>query len=152
MSKLSFAPACLSVIALSALVGCAGTMHAEPRVDNAALPDAVRVPAGQAQSLYTTGTGEITYECREKKAGGGHEWAFVAPAAAGPAHPGRGRGGEEGRELHPAPQAGRRGGPRPALRRRAGGPQAGRALPRRLRLLQARHVMPPPAVTGGGRT
>lgn len=81
MSKLSFAPACLSAIALSALTGCAGTMHAEPRVDNAALPDAVRVPAGQVQSLYTTGTGEITYECREKKAGGGHEWAFVAPVA-----------------------------------------------------------------------
>ena len=81
MSKLSFAPACLSALALSALTGCAGMMPAEPRVDNATLPDAVRVPAGQAQSLYTTGTGEITYECREKKAGGGHEWAFVAPVA-----------------------------------------------------------------------
>lgn len=81
MSKLSFAPACLTAIALSALAGCAGMTSTEPRVDNAALPEAVRVPAGQTQVLHTTGTGEITYECREKKAGGGHEWAFVAPVA-----------------------------------------------------------------------
>lgn len=71
----------IALLAAGALSGCASRMSTEPRVDNATLPDAIRVPAGHAQSLYTTGTGEITYECREKKAGSGHEWAFVAPVA-----------------------------------------------------------------------
>ena len=52
------------------------------KVDNAALPEAVRVPAGQKMMMATTGVGEITYECREKKdMAGAHEWAFVAPVA-----------------------------------------------------------------------
>ena len=51
-------------------------------VDNAALPEPVRVPAGQKVRLVTTGVGEITYECREKaNAAGQYEWAFVAPVA-----------------------------------------------------------------------
>lgn len=51
-------------------------------VDNAMLPEAVRVPAGLRQTMATTGVGEITYECREKKdPAGGHEWVFVAPVA-----------------------------------------------------------------------
>lgn len=67
--------------ALTTLTGCAGLLPAtDPRVDPSTLPESIRVPAGHVQSLYTTGVGEITYECREKK-GGGHEWAFVAPLA-----------------------------------------------------------------------
>jgi len=55
------------------------TMH---KVDNAALPEAVRVPAGQSMRMVTSGVGEITYECREKAAAADqYEWAFVAPAA-----------------------------------------------------------------------
>lgn len=51
-------------------------------VDNMALPEAVRVPAGQTLKMLTTGVGEITYECREKKdMAGQHEWVFVAPVA-----------------------------------------------------------------------
>jgi hypothetical protein len=51
-------------------------------VDNAALPESVRVPPGQALKLLTTGVGEITYECREKAdMPGQHAWAFVAPVA-----------------------------------------------------------------------
>jgi hypothetical protein len=51
-------------------------------VDNATLPEPVRVPAGQKVRLVTTGVGEITYECREKAtAAGQFEWAFVAPVA-----------------------------------------------------------------------
>ena len=52
------------------------------KVDNAALPEAVRVPAGQKVTMTTTGIGEITCECREKKdMAGQHEWAFVGPVA-----------------------------------------------------------------------
>jgi hypothetical protein len=53
------------------------------RVDNMALPEAVRVPGGEMQKMWTVGVGEITYECREKAAMAGQfEWAFVAPTAA----------------------------------------------------------------------
>ncbi|MEY2837915.1 MAG: hypothetical protein RJB60_214 [Pseudomonadota bacterium] len=61
------------------LVACAMA----PKIDNAALPEAVRVPAGQVQSGYTvTSGGEITYECRAKKdMADQFEWAFVGPVA-----------------------------------------------------------------------
>lgn len=53
-----------------------------PTVDNAALPEPVRVPAGHKPLLSATGVGELTYECREKKdAAGVFEWAFVGPVA-----------------------------------------------------------------------
>lgn len=53
-----------------------------PMVDNSALPDAVRVPAGHRQTMHTVGRGEITYECRAKKDNpAAFEWAFVAPVA-----------------------------------------------------------------------
>jgi hypothetical protein len=74
----------LAALACTSLLGaCAGmsSMKMAP-VDNAALPAAVRVPAGEPQKLWTVGSGEITYECREKKdAAGQHEWAFVGPVA-----------------------------------------------------------------------
>lgn len=61
------------------LVACAMA----PKVDNAALPESIRVPAGQVQSGYTaTSSGEITYECRAKKDMlDQFEWAFVGPTA-----------------------------------------------------------------------
>lgn len=37
------------------------------KLDNAALPEPVRVPIGQKVTMSTTGVGEITCECREKK-------------------------------------------------------------------------------------
>ena len=62
------------------LLATAGAAFAA--VDNATLPEPVRVPAGNSIKLETVGTGEITYECREKKdAAGTFEWAFVAPVA-----------------------------------------------------------------------
>ena len=72
--------------AAALLSACAGspmsTMPAPKMIDNAMLPEAVRVPAGQMQRMATTGVGEITYECREKKdMAGQFEWAFVAPVA-----------------------------------------------------------------------
>jgi hypothetical protein len=69
------------------LLACAGTSFAAAhamaaKVDNAALPEGIRVPAGEMQKLWTVGAGEITYECREKAgAAGQYEWVFVAPVA-----------------------------------------------------------------------
>ena len=63
MKKLSMIAA---AVTLSACVSAPMMM----KDDNAALPEAVRVPAGQKVMMSTTGVGEITYECREKKAVG----------------------------------------------------------------------------------
>lgn len=53
------------------------------KVDIAAQPEAVRVPAGRKVLMATTGVGKITWKCREKKdMAGQHEWAFVGPVAA----------------------------------------------------------------------
>ncbi len=73
-SVLSFA----AVASLAVLTGCAN----QAMVKNAELPEAVRVPAGHTQTMFTVGSGEITYECREKKdAAGAFEWAFAGPVA-----------------------------------------------------------------------
>jgi hypothetical protein len=62
--------------------GCAHRPMTMARVDNDTLPAAVRVPAGEPQKLWTVGSGEIAYECREKRdMAGQHEWVFVAPMA-----------------------------------------------------------------------
>jgi Protein of unknown function (DUF3455) len=72
--------ATIGVVAL--LSACSMSPMTMNKVDNAALPEAVRVPAGQSMRMVTTGVGEITYECREKTAAAGQfEWAFVAPVA-----------------------------------------------------------------------
>lgn len=63
----------------AALIVTAGAAHA---VDNAMLPEPVRVPAGHVMKLETVGVGDITYECRERaNAAGQFDWAFVAPVA-----------------------------------------------------------------------
>jgi hypothetical protein len=62
--------------------GCAHRPMTMARVDNETLPAAVRVPAGESQKLWTAGSGQIDYECREKRdMAGQHEWVFVAPMA-----------------------------------------------------------------------
>ena len=67
---------------VAVLSACASPAPMMMKVDNAALPEAVRVPAGQKMRMSTTGVGELTYECREKKdTAGQHEWAFVGPVA-----------------------------------------------------------------------
>lgn len=71
-----------SLVSLAALLGACSSMPPAPRVDNAALPEAVRAPMGQTASLHTVGRGEITYECRAKASmPGAFEWVFVAPVA-----------------------------------------------------------------------
>lgn len=70
----------LKPVVCAVLFAAAGTAAAA--VDNASLPEPVRVPAGHVATLETVGVGEITYECREKKdMAGAFEWAFVVPVA-----------------------------------------------------------------------
>jgi hypothetical protein len=72
----------LSLLGVAALLSACASSPMMAKVDNAMLPEPVRVPAGQKVMMTTTGVGEITYECREKKdMAGAHEWAFVAPVA-----------------------------------------------------------------------
>jgi hypothetical protein len=70
------------MITTAAVLSACASSPMMMKVDNAALPEAVRVPAGQKLMMATTGVGEITYECREKKEmAGQYEWAFVGPVA-----------------------------------------------------------------------
>ena len=72
----------LIVAAVAALGACASSPMMMKAVDNAALPEVVRAPAGSKQMMTTTGVGELTYECREKAGmAGQYEWAFVGPVA-----------------------------------------------------------------------
>lgn len=69
----------LSLVAATVLTGCG--MYG-PMVDNSALPEAVRAPAGNTAFMLTNATGELTYECREKKdTAGAFEWGFIGPVA-----------------------------------------------------------------------
>ena len=71
----------LTIGAAAVLAACAASPMMM-KIDNAALPEPVRVPAGQKLMMTTSGVGEITYECREKKdTAGQHEWVFVGPVA-----------------------------------------------------------------------
>ena len=75
-------PSLATVGVVALLSACSMSPMTMNKVDNAALPEAVRVPAGQTMRMVATGVGEITYECREKAAAAGqYEWAFVAPVA-----------------------------------------------------------------------
>lgn len=72
----------LSISAAALALSACASQPAMMTIDNAALPEPVRVPAGQRVLMATTGIGELTYECREKKdMAGQHEWAFVGPVA-----------------------------------------------------------------------
>jgi hypothetical protein len=74
----------LSAAALSlAACGSQPMMMSPMLIDNAALPEAVRAPAGERQRLWTTTSGgQITYECREKPdLAGQYAWMFVGPVA-----------------------------------------------------------------------
>ncbi|MEO6364185.1 MAG: DUF3455 domain-containing protein [Caldimonas sp.] len=72
----------LATLGLTAVVSACSMSPAMMKVDNTALPEGVRVPAGQSQKMATTGVGQLTYECREKTAAAGQfEWAVVGPVA-----------------------------------------------------------------------
>lgn len=68
-----------TLVSVSALIVASSAMA---NVDNAALPEPVRVPDGHVQKAWTVGIGEVTYACREKAdQPGSHAWTFVVPAA-----------------------------------------------------------------------
>lgn len=80
----------LAATVFSTLAGCAATPPMTmPMFSQAALPDAVMVPAGHAVVMETVGVGEITYECKTKAVAGAgattmageFEWVFVSPKA-----------------------------------------------------------------------
>jgi hypothetical protein len=74
----------LAVAVAGALSACAGMQSSAPMstYSQSALPDAVKVPAGNKVAMETVGVGEITYECRAKaNEAGMFEWVFVGPQA-----------------------------------------------------------------------
>ena len=78
MKKLSL----LATVAMAAVLSACASSPAPMMVDNMSLPEPVRVPTGQKLKMSTTGVGELTYECREKKdMAGAYEWTFVGPVA-----------------------------------------------------------------------
>ena len=82
MQRKSLVSALTASALVSVLAACA-TAQMAPMYDQAALPDAVKVPAGNKVAMETVGVGDITYECRDKKdTMGQHEWVFVGPDAA----------------------------------------------------------------------
>lgn len=81
-------PIALAILSLAA--GCAAptmqsaspAMASKAIFSQAALADAVKVPAGHKVMSETVGAGQITYECRAKAAVAGQfEWVFVGPDA-----------------------------------------------------------------------
>ena len=81
MTRKSLSTVLASTAVASILAACATTQMA-PMYDQSALPDAVKVPAGNKVAMETVGVGDITYECRDKaNAPGMTEWVFVGPNA-----------------------------------------------------------------------
>jgi hypothetical protein len=91
-SKLSSCAAAVVALVLSACASQAPMMKSmsspmapgstNSAAMNAALPEPVRVPAGQKLMMTSKGVGELTYECRAKKdMAAEFEWAFVGPVA-----------------------------------------------------------------------
>ena len=79
IKRLSLLSAAVTVVLLTA---CSSMMSTSPQYSQDSLPDAVKVPMGNKVALETVGTGEITYECRDKaSASGTMEWVFVGPKA-----------------------------------------------------------------------
>jgi Protein of unknown function (DUF3455) len=77
-------PTTALVCVAATLAACAASPMTLPakKVDNAALPEAVRAPADAKFLLLTTGVGELTYECRVRTDDASqHAWAFVSPVA-----------------------------------------------------------------------
>lgn len=73
----------LSLIAAAGLLGACSAMGPAPMAASQnGLPDPIKVPPGNRLAWETTGSGEITYECRDKaNMPGQTEWVFVGPKA-----------------------------------------------------------------------
>lgn len=86
MSSTRFAPrfaAMVAVTSTAALLAACGSMKSPASTfSQAALPAPIQVPAGHKVAWETVGSGDITYECRDKaNAPGQTEWVFVGPDA-----------------------------------------------------------------------
>lgn len=78
----SKAAAPLLIAALALAVSACSHRQSAPAFTQDALPDAIKVPAGHAVALESTGVGEITYECRAKADNAAlTEWVFAGPKA-----------------------------------------------------------------------
>jgi hypothetical protein len=79
-------PLALFAAASALLAACASAPQAgalSKAFDQAALPAAVQVPAGNKVFMETVGVGDITYECRAKAGTSDQfEWVFAGPSAA----------------------------------------------------------------------
>ena len=87
MKNLTSVSLCAVALAALGLSACSsmggGQMASMTPFSQAALPDVVKVPAGNRVAMETIGAGDITYECRAKKdMAGQFEWVFVGPDAA----------------------------------------------------------------------
>ena len=85
MTRTSLSTALLMTAVASILAACSSAPMSPMAAtyNQSALPDAVKVPAGNKVAMETVGVGKITYECRDKKdAAGQYEWVFVGPDAA----------------------------------------------------------------------
>ena len=81
MTRKSLSTALATTAVASILAACA-TAQMAPMYDQSALPDAVKVPAGNKVAMETVGVGEITYQCSAKKdMADQFEWVFVGPDA-----------------------------------------------------------------------
>lgn len=70
------------LILVAGLGACASQSLQPAPFSQAALPEAVKVPASHVVSMETAAAGNITYQCRTKKdMPGQYEWVFVGPEA-----------------------------------------------------------------------
>ena len=85
-TSLSTALATTALVSITSILAACSSAPMAPMAamyNQSALPDAVKVPAGNKVALETVGVGQITYECRDKKdMAGQYEWVFVGPDAA----------------------------------------------------------------------
>lgn len=72
-----------TVAATASLLAACGSMMSPARTfSQASLPAPIQVPAGHKVAWETVGSGDITYECKDKaNAPGQVEWVFVGPEA-----------------------------------------------------------------------
>lgn len=78
----SFLTIAASLGAAGLLAACSAMPSGMSKFSQDGLPEAVKVPSGNKIAMETVGTGEITYECREKaNAAGQTEWVFAGPQA-----------------------------------------------------------------------
>ena len=72
-----------TAVSTAALLAACSTMQSPASTfSQASLPAPIQVPAGHKVAWETVGSGDITYECRDKaNAAGETEWVFVGPKA-----------------------------------------------------------------------